>query len=120
MLLDQGQDTGGVGAAVLAAAPSFLERLPPHFEPSLVILYGSRARGDHRVDSDVDLAIVLKNPRSDRYAIVRDFADVAYDVMSDTGLHVHSFPLSESEWSEPHLFSNPALLLAIQREGKRL
>ncbi|QLC23839.1 nucleotidyltransferase domain-containing protein [Parasphingopyxis algicola] len=36
-----------------------------HPEISQVYLYGSRARGDHRPDSDIDLAIVMKPQASD-------------------------------------------------------
>ena len=31
------------------------------------ILYGSRARGDHKPDSDADIAVILKGERGDRY-----------------------------------------------------
>lgn len=37
---------------------SFLVRLEGAFRPARVILFGSRARGDHLLDSDVDLVIV--------------------------------------------------------------
>jgi predicted nucleotidyltransferase len=37
---------------------TFLARLQDRFRPSLVVLFGSRARQDHLVDSDVDLLIV--------------------------------------------------------------
>ena len=31
-------------------------------DPDLVILFGSRARGDHREDSDVDLMVIELEP----------------------------------------------------------
>jgi predicted nucleotidyltransferase/HEPN domain-containing protein len=39
-------------------------------EPAVVILFGSRARGDHRPNSDVDLLVITKegNPRSAEFA----------------------------------------------------
>ncbi|MDP2951598.1 MAG: nucleotidyltransferase domain-containing protein [bacterium] len=44
-----------------------VERLRP-YKPEKIILYGSRARGDNREDSDIDLLIVKKtnNPYFER------------------------------------------------------
>lgn len=36
-----------------------LDRLVRYFDPQAVILFGSRARGDGRADSDYDLLVVL-------------------------------------------------------------
>ncbi len=48
-------------------------RIVAEFSPSLVLLFGSRARGDARPDSDVDLIVVWKdeNPPPRRSAAVR-------------------------------------------------
>jgi predicted nucleotidyltransferase len=44
------------------------EPLDAEVEALKTILYGSRARGDHRPDSDADVAVILKGARGDRYA----------------------------------------------------
>lgn len=36
-----------------------------HIEIKAVYLYGSRARGEHRSDSDIDIGIILNRHRSD-------------------------------------------------------
>ena len=36
-----------------------VERIVDRFDPERIILFGSRARGDARADSDVDLLIVM-------------------------------------------------------------
>ena len=41
------------------------DRIVAKFHPLQIILFGSRARGDNRPDSDVDLLVVL--PNVDRY-----------------------------------------------------
>lgn len=39
--------------------PELLERVVRFFDPELVILFGSRARGEADTDSDIDLLVVL-------------------------------------------------------------
>jgi len=39
---------------------SFLEMLNKKYSPEKVLIFGSRARGDHLIDSDVDIIIVSK------------------------------------------------------------
>lgn len=52
---------GGRGAAeVDSALDRFLKRLDRAIQPERVILFGSRARGDHLNRSDVDLLIVSR------------------------------------------------------------
>jgi hypothetical protein len=46
-------------------ASAFLGKLSSTYDVVEVIMFGSRARGDHRPDSDLDLAIVLNGPRGD-------------------------------------------------------
>ena len=53
-----------------------------------IILYGSHARGDERVDSDWDLLILLNKSKIE----TADFDLISY-------------PLYELEWSEGELFS---------------
>jgi len=48
-------------------------RIVAEFSPSMVLLFGSRARGESRPDSDVDLIVVWRdeNPPRGRSAAVR-------------------------------------------------
>lgn len=41
-----------------------VERIVDTFCPERLVLFGSRARGDHRPDSDVDLLVVMESPLS--------------------------------------------------------
>jgi predicted nucleotidyltransferase len=56
-----------------------------------VVLFGSRARGDARPDSDYDVAVFLKDV-ADRWDEVDRIADIAADVMDETGAFVHAMP----------------------------
>lgn len=51
-------DRGGDEAELLAELSRFREALAREFGPCRLILFGSRARGDHLRTSDVDLIII--------------------------------------------------------------
>ena len=56
-----------------------------------VVLYGSRARGDGRQDSDYDVAVFLREIEN-RPAEMDRLADVATDVLYDLGGVIHAMP----------------------------
>ena len=49
-------------------------------QPDVVILYGSRARGDHRLDSDVDLIVILTGTPGTRPKPLPSIPASPYDV----------------------------------------
>lgn len=51
-------------------------------------LFGSRARGDNRADSDIDVAIDVR-PES-RFSLI-DLVGVAHEIEDETGLHANIF-----------------------------
>jgi antitoxin ChpS len=79
-------------------------------------IFGSRARGDAGPDSDVDVAVVLKDIR-DRAAERDRLADIAYDAITETYVEVQAVPISGDEWEHPDTHRNPALIRAIKRDG---
>lgn len=40
--------------------PRFVQRLQRLYKPIMIVLFGSRARGDHLLESDVDLVLVAR------------------------------------------------------------
>ena len=107
-------------AAEYTVARAFLRRLPRGYEVAQAILFGSRARGNHRADSDLDLAVVLKGQRGDFLDTKLDMAGVAFDVLMDTGILVQPFPLWHDDLAHPERFINPALIRSIAADGIRL
>lgn len=102
------------------AARAFLLRLDRRYLVRQAILFGSRARGGHRADSDADIAVVLYGARGDRTSAALDMAGIAFEVLLETGVLVEALPLWEDELNRPEMFTNPGLIKAILREGVRL
>jgi predicted nucleotidyltransferase len=102
------------------AVRRFLARLAHRYDMAGAVLYGSRARGTHRPDSDADVAVLLKGEHQRVLPTTLAMADVAYDVLLETGINISPLPVWLDEWEHPETYSNPALLYNIAREGVRL
>ena len=98
----------------------FLAKLHGHFDVAGAILFGSRARGDFRPDSDADLAVLLRGAHQRALPTTLAMADTAYDVMLETGINITPLPVWMDEWEDPQKHSNPSLLQNIATEGIRL
>jgi predicted nucleotidyltransferase len=103
-----------------AAVRRFLALLGSRYCMAGAIVYGSRARGTHRPDSDADVVVLLKGEHQRVLTTTLAMADVAYDVLLDTGINISPLPVWLDEWEHPETYTNPALLHNIAREGIRL
>ena len=102
------------------AVRRFLALLADRYDMAGAILYGSRARGTHRPDSDADVAVLLQGEQQRTLTTALAMADVAYEVLLETGINVSPLPVWLDEWEHPESGSNPALLHNIAREGIKL
>ena len=84
------------------------------------IVFGSRARGTHRHDSDADVAIILNGEHQRFLTTKLAMADLAFDVLLETGINISPLPIWLDEWEHPENYSNPTLLRNIANEGFRL
>jgi predicted nucleotidyltransferase len=98
----------------------FRHRLEADFAARELIVYGSRARGDHRPDSDADVAVLLVGAHKPFLDTKLKMSDAAYDILLDTGINISPLPVWLDEWEHPETYVNPALLANIAREGVRV
>lgn len=102
------------------AVRRFLDLIASRYDMADAVVYGSRARGTHRPDSDADVAIILRGDHQRFLATKLAMADVAFDVMLETGILISPLPVWLDEWENPERYPNPALLRNIDRDGVRL
>jgi len=98
----------------------FVQRIAGQYDMAGAILFGSRARGTHRPDSDADVAVLLRGEHRRFLPTKLAMADVAFDVLLETGIRIQPLPVWEDEWEHPESYSNPRLLANIASEGVRL
>ena len=89
-------------------------RIVEGVHPNRIILFGSRARGDARPDSDIDLFVELESPGSpvERHVKVRGF-------LRGLGVAMDLIVMTPEEVSERRK-SSISLVPIIEREGRIL
>ena len=103
----------------LTALQDFKRRLEARFGDKLnsVYLFGSRARGDHRPDSDADVAVVLNEKVEGVLTYLDELSEDAISVLLERGLYIEPWPLDAGALKEPDRYWAPTLSRAVLREG---
>ena len=76
-----------------------------------VVLFGSRARGEARSDSDYDVAVFLRGFH-DRWQVVDRIIPVVTHIIDDTGAVIHAMPYRAGAYED-----RTSLMREIRREG---
>jgi predicted nucleotidyltransferase len=98
---------------ILAKIKELIQKVEPNSE---IILFGSRARGDEREDSDWDLLILI--PSSANLKEEQKFRHKLFELELQYGLAISTFVHSKKDWENKHRIT--PLYQNIKQEGIRL
>lgn len=76
-----------------------------------VVLFGSRARGEGRPNSDYDVAVFVRD-LGDRWQEIDRIVPVVTDIIDDTGAVIHAMPYRAGSYED-----RTSLMREIRREG---
>ncbi|HEY0834086.1 MAG TPA: nucleotidyltransferase domain-containing protein [Azospirillum sp.] len=85
-----------------------------------VYLFGSRARGDHRPDSDADVAVFLRGDLPDPFDAEKAIVEDGYDLLLERGLYIQPWAFEERVLSNPDQARLAGLQRSVLTEGVRV
>jgi predicted nucleotidyltransferase len=102
------------------ALDDFVAAVRSHYGARLVdvLVFGSRARGDARPDSDVDLVVIMEDGDWSFWKEKAFLSDVAYDAMAEADLWIQAWPVSRSDWKEADPSKVPFFVVGARSDAR--
>ena len=85
-----------------------------------VFLFGSRARGDNRPDSDADVAVVIADGDWSEIAESVSMANETFGILVDQSLDIQPRAIAESHWLDPDSDGEAWLVRKIRADARRI
>lgn len=100
----------------------FVDEVRDRYGDSLrgVFLFGSRARGDNRPDSDADVAVVIADGDWSEVGESVAMANEAFEILIDHLLDIHPRAIAESHWLDPARDREARLIRRIAADARRI
>ena len=83
-----------------------------------VLVFGSRARGEGRSDSDVDVAVVLRDGNWDYWDEKLHLVDLSWKALWDAELIVEPWLVTKAVWDDPDLHHNPHFVRDVIKDAR--
>jgi predicted nucleotidyltransferase len=102
------------------ALDDYVTAVRKHYGSRLVdiLVFGSRARGDARPDSDADLVVILEDGGWRIWEEKWFLSGLAYDAMLDPGLWIQAWPVSRSVWDDQDPSRVPFFVTNARKDAK--
>ncbi len=91
-----------------------INKIDPEAE---IILYGSRARGDAKIDSDWDILILIDQQKKTR-DVESKYRDQIFEIELEFSQSISSIIINKSDWESKYLIT--PLYENIKNEGQKL
>ena len=106
-----------VDPQVRQAIDAFARAIGNDYDIEKMVLFGSRARGTNRPDSDIDVAVILRGEQLPFLETKQAMSAAARAALGDSALAISPLPIWHDEWSGATPVSDLSLLDRIRREG---
>lgn len=110
-------DSHQIDPQVRQAIDAFARAIGTQYDIERLVLFGSRARGTNRPDSDIDVAVILRGEQGPFLETRQAMSAAARSAVGESGLAISPLPIWEHEWSGAVPVSDLSLLDRIHKEG---
>jgi predicted nucleotidyltransferase len=85
-----------------------------------VLVFGSRARGDNRDDSDVDVAVIFEDADWSYWTRKFELLDMSWEAFSELDLDIVPWPVSRESWEHPERHRSPRFVKVARQDARSI